>query len=46
MSWRSRGPKRSDYDTQEEYEEAMDSFYDAIADDADAAYESRKLRDE
>lgn len=46
MSWRSRRPKRSDYDTPEEYNEALEAYNDALSDDADAKYEARKLRDE
>ena len=30
MSWRNRPPRRSDYETVEEYEEAVDDFYAAL----------------
>lgn len=40
MSWRNTPPKRSDYDSNEEYDEALDFFYDAI----EADYEERRNR--
>lgn len=46
MSWRNRPPKRAHFDTQEEYDEAVNDFYNELADEADAVYEERKLRGE
>lgn len=40
MSWRSRPPLRSDYETQEEYEEANDLYYEAL----EADFEERLER--
>jgi hypothetical protein len=41
MSWRNTPPKRSNYETEEEYDEAIDSYYDAL----EAEYESRRMED-
>lgn len=30
MNWRNRPPRPADYETAEEYEEAVDAFYDAL----------------
>ena len=38
MNWRNNPPKRSSFETEEEYDEAMDSFMDAIEID----YEDRR----
>jgi hypothetical protein len=43
MSWRNRPPKRAHFDTQEEYDEAVNDFYNELADEADAVYEERRL---
>ena len=43
MNWRNRPPKRAHYDTQQEYDEAVESFYNELADEADAVYEGRKI---
>lgn len=43
MNWRRCVPKRWDYETKEEYEEALGNYYDALEED----YEERRLnRDE
>ena len=39
-------PRRSCYETQEEYDEAVEFFYNELADEADAVYEERKLNRE
>lgn len=41
MNWRSRPPLPSDYETEEDYNDAIESFYDAI----EADYEERVNRD-
>jgi hypothetical protein len=41
MNWRHRPPQVGDYETEEEYEEALDLFYDALEVD----YEDKKNRD-
>lgn len=41
MSWRSTPPRRSNYETEEDYADAVDSFYDAI----EADYEERRMED-
>ena len=38
MNWRNNPPKRSNYETEEEYNEAVDNFWDAIESD----YEERR----
>lgn len=43
MNWRNTPPKRAHYDTQQEYDEAVESFYNELADEADAVYEGRKI---
>lgn len=43
MNWRNTPPKRAHYDTQKEYDEALESFYNELADEADAVYEGRKI---
>ena len=43
MNWRNRPPLRAHYDTQQEYDEAVESFYNELADEADAVYERRKI---
>jgi hypothetical protein len=43
MNWRNTPPKRAHFDTQEEYDEAVESFYNELADEADAVYEARRL---
>jgi hypothetical protein len=45
MSWRNRRPKRAHFDTQEEYYEAVNDFYNELADEADAVYEERRLEE-
>lgn len=35
MNWRNRPPQKCDYDTQEEYEDAVDYYYDALESDSD-----------
>ena len=40
MNWRNTHPRKSDYETEEEYNDAVDSFYDAIESD----YEEKRLR--
>ena len=42
MGWRNNPPIRSDYETDEEYEDAADAFLDAI----EAYYEERLLNKE
>ena len=43
MNWRRCVPKRWDYETKEEYEEALGNYYDALEED----YKERRLnRDE
>ncbi len=41
MSWRSTPPLWGDYETEEEYNEAVKNFYDAL----DAEHDEKKLRD-
>ena len=43
MNWRNTPPKRAHYDTQQEYDDAVESFYNELADEADAVYEGRKI---
>lgn len=43
MNWRNTPPQRAHYDTQQEYDEAVESFYNELADEADAVYEGRKV---
>lgn len=44
MSWRYRFPDSSDYESEEEYNEAVEAYYDAADDYADAYRESRYER--
>lgn len=39
MNWRNKPPMKSDYETSEEYDEAVDAYYDAL----EADYEEKKL---
>jgi hypothetical protein len=41
MNWRNIMPQSEDYETLEEYEDAVDSFYDAI----EADFEERRLHE-
>ena len=41
MSWRSTPPLWGDYETEEEYNEAVKNFYDAL----DAEHDEEKLKD-
>lgn len=43
MSWRNRQPMANRYDSLEDYEEAIERFFDAMAEEADAAYEEERL---
>lgn len=43
MSWRNRPPQRSDYDTQEEYEEAYERYYEAMEADFEERLEKIKI---
>lgn len=43
MSWRSTPPQRSDYDSQEEYEEAFDAYYEAMEADFEERLERIKI---
>lgn len=38
MNWRKHPPKRKDYQTDEEYDEAVDFYYDAM----EADYEEKR----
>jgi hypothetical protein len=40
MSWRNRPPRPSDFETVEEYDEAVEAFYDAL----EAEYEERRYK--
>lgn len=42
MGWRNRPPRPSEYETAEEYDEALEAFYDAL----EAEYEERMCRKE
>lgn len=42
MNWRNMQPRREDYETKEEYDDALDEYYDAQA----WEYEERKYHDE
>lgn len=42
MNWRNRPPLRGDYETEEEYIEMSDAFYDAMETDG----EERRLRND
>jgi hypothetical protein len=42
MSWLSRPPRKSDYETAEEYEDALNAYCDA----AEAHYEEKKFEEE
>lgn len=46
MSWKFREPKRSDYDTDEEYEEAYDSYDIALTEYVERSRERRRNRRE
>lgn len=41
MNWRNKPPQISDFDTDEEYRAAVDSFFDAI----EADYEEKKNKE-
>lgn len=41
MSWRSTPPLWEDYETEEEYNEAVENFYNML----DAEHDEEKLRD-
>ena len=45
MSWRNRPPKREDYETEEEFNNELDSFYDAMESDAEER-RCRRMEDE
>ena len=42
MSWRNMPPKRRDYDTEEEYGDALDAFFDALEAEAEERMMSRE----
>jgi hypothetical protein len=44
MSWKYRPPLRSDYDTEEEYQEALDNYYRAQDDYCDEQWERERSR--
>lgn len=41
MNWRRLTPQRDDFETEREYEDALDSYFDAI----EADYEERRLHE-
>jgi predicted AlkP superfamily phosphohydrolase/phosphomutase len=41
MSWRYREPQRSHYDTEEEYEEACDAYWEAVDSYCDSLEDER-----
>ena len=41
MNWRNNPPKRNRYETEEEYQDAVDAYVDAL----EADYEERKNRE-
>lgn len=43
MSWRNRPPQREDFDTQEEYDEANDAYYEALESDFEERLERIKI---
>jgi hypothetical protein len=46
MNWRNRPPRVTEYDSAEDFYEALESFEDALYDDADSRYEERMLGDD
>ena len=44
MNWRSTPPRRRDYETDEEYDEAVDLFYEALEADWEERYAKERER--